>query len=434
MTTNGRRWNAGRAVAEDDRVSARGGLTRGATGRSITAPAMKAMSALALCASALVGCATPARMIPREFAPLGMYANPVVERDTPDPFVMEYGGVYYCYATESGVPGFQVLESTDLVAWTHRGVALVPAWSDGHHWAPEVVARDDGFWMFYSARNRRSSEHDLAAAWSRSPTGAFEHRAVLVETPHASAAATGRGPGTAASSAMAKGSSDSPASPDEFERRGAIDAHVFTDVDGRQYLLYSQEWPRRLVLRELASDMTTLIGKPVDLIEPDQAWEMGVVEAPAMVRRDGVYHLFYSGGAFEGRKGGSLYGVGHASASGVRGPYVKTGEPILSSVAGETYGPGHVCVLTVDCGGVHGGGPRANTTHAGDSGAAGWTEDWLIYHAWDAGGEPKYGDDPENNLLGRTLRIDRLRWRDGMPVIDGPSVEARGKPCSMRGR
>lgn len=42
----------------------------------------------------------------------------------------------------------------------------------------------------------------------------------------------------------------------------------------------------------------------------------------------------------------------------------------------------------------------------------------MAYHGWDDQGEPRYGANP----LGRTLRIDRLRWDGDMPVMDGPTT------------
>ena len=44
--------------------------------------------------------------------------------------------------------------------------------------------------------------------------------------------------------------------------------------------------------------------------------------------------------------------------------------------------------------------------------------DWLVYHAWDAVGQPRYGQNPS----GRTLRIDRIEWHGDTPRILGPTV------------
>lgn len=62
---------------------------------------------------------------------------------------------------------------------------------------------------------------------------------------------------------------------------------------------------------------------------------------------------------------------------------------------GRVYGPGHQCVVQLPSG-----------------------ETWMAYHGWDDQGEPRYGANP----LGRTLRIDRLRWDGDMPVMDGPTT------------
>ena len=58
---------------------------------------------------------------------------------------------------------------------------------------------------------------------------------------------------------------------------------------------------------------------------------------------------------------GGRYAVGHAQSRSLGGPYRKSPRPILESVEGATYGPGHQTVIN---------------TPAGE-----W---WMMYHAWDA--------------------------------------------------
>src|SRR2546421_79312 len=95
----------------------------------------RAVPTLALTATTFVAerPAAPARALAKE--PARMYTNPVYAHDFPDPFVIEYHGRFYAYATESGRTGFQVMDSPDMVHWTHRGIALEVPWSRKHYWA-----------------------------------------------------------------------------------------------------------------------------------------------------------------------------------------------------------------------------------------------------------------------------------------------------------
>lgn len=304
-----------------------------------------------------------------------VYTNPVHSKDFPDPHVFTHDGRFYAYATQgSGHHGFQVMESTDLVTWTHRGIAFKPPWSEIHFWAPEVVKYRGQFYMTYSAKNPNTGRHDIGMAVAGSPLGPFEHRSILVS------------------------GGDNQA--------GVIDATVFFDVDNKPYLIYSEEEPRTIALCALSSDLLHAGSKKVVLIRPDLEWEGNVTEAPTMVRRDGIYYLFYSGGWYQSTKTSKIkYAVAYATAKSLEGPYTKNPEPILQSAPGEVWGPGHQCVVEVT---------------PGD-----W---WMIYHGWNNVNEPKYGSNPS----GRTMRIDRLVWFEGKPRVIGPTSTPRPAPFSAR--
>src|SRR5690606_12887748 len=121
-----------------------------------------------------------------------------------DPHALFYDGVYYLYGTHTAdwpnmVNGIKVYTSTDLANWTAQpGWALHrdDSWGDNRFWAPEVIERDGTFYMYYAVEER------LAVATSDSPLGPFVQQ---VKAPlHADI--------------------------------GEIDAHVFTDDDGKSYL------------------------------------------------------------------------------------------------------------------------------------------------------------------------------------------------------
>lgn len=302
-------------------------------------------------------------------SPTATYTNPVYDHDFPDPFILPYDGRFYAFATHTASFGFQVMESPDMVHWTHRGTAFTPPWSRENLWAPEVIRYRGRFHMTYSARSLQTRRHDVGIATADAPLGPYTDRAVLV-----------RG---------------------DADRRGIIDATVFLDRDGSPYLFYVIEGPNRIVMQRLRPDLLAVEGPVTEIVHPDRPWERGINEAPTLLLRNGVYHLFFSVGWYQSNKQDACYCVCHATARSPYGSYVKDPEPLLKTVPGKVYGPGHQCVVTLPGG-----------------------ETWIAYHAWDDRGEPRYGANP----AGRTLRIDRLDWRGDTPVIAGPTVTPQPAP------
>lgn len=301
------------------------------------------------------------------------YANPVYAHDFPDPFILPANGKFYAYATHGGGFGFQVMESPDMVHWTHKGTAFSPPWATEHYWAPEVIAYRGKYYMTYSAKNPDTKKHDIGIAVADSPLGPFQDRAMLV-----------RG---------------------DVNKVGVIDTTVLVDRDKTPYLLYSEEDPRRIVLRKMSDDLMRVDDEVIELVHPDRPEDRGVTEAPTLLYRNGMYHLFYSSGWFQSYKKDACYAVYHATSRTLRGPYVKDAKPILATIQGKVYGPGHQSVFTLNSG-----------------------EMWIAYHAWDDQKEPLYGSNP----LGRTLRIDRLLWRGNTPYTNGPTTTPQTVPHILR--
>jgi len=303
-------------------------------------------------------------------APPRTYTNPVWGRDFPDPHIIRWKGRFYAYATHSGPGGFQVMESRDLVNWTHRGGCFEPPWSREHLWAPEVAIHRGRLHMTYSATNPQTGKHDIGVAVASDPLGPFEHKAILVSAGD--------------------------------NRVGVIDTTVFFDRDRKPYLLYTEEEPRRIVMRSMSDDLLSVRDDRTVLVRPDRSHERGVTEAPTLILRNGAYHLFFSVGWFQSNKADACYAVAHATSRSLRGPYVKSPDLLLKTVPGKVYGPGHQCIVALPNGAM-----------------------WMAYHGWDDHHEPRYGSNP----VGRTLRLDRLEWRGNTPVVDGPTVTPR--PCPL---
>jgi beta-xylosidase len=167
---------------------------------------------------------------------------------------------------------------------------------------------------------------------------------------------------------------------------GAIDASPFRDDDGTLYLYWKNDGNSMGVetdiwVQRLSADGLRLVGRPHRTGEKNDAgWEGQVVEGPTMWKHDGRYYLFYSGSDYRN----DAYAVGYATCTGPLGPCTDAGEnPILHTQC-SAHGPGHNALLDAD------------------------GQTWIVYHAWNAA------------FSERQLWIDRLDWRGGKPVVDGP--------------
>lgn len=238
------------------------------------------------------------------------YTNPLLA-DIADPDVLLDGGTYYLYATtpSENVGGIKVSTSTDLVHWTDKGLAMKAGsknWGTNGFWAPDVIKRDNCYYMYYTA-----NEH-LCVAVSTSPLGPY----VQPEF----------GP---------------------MHSIKEIDAHAFCDEDNHYYLYFvrfndgNHIWGARLNDDMISIDEDTV----KELLVPSQEWEKNMAninEGPYMLKHDGYYYLTYSGSHFES----PMYGVGYATSSKPLGPYTKNkNNPIMQSNS-MVHGAGHHGITT----------------------------------------------------------------------------------------
>jgi len=309
-------------------------------------------------ATSTVEASAPATVTPGP----GEFANPVIDRDFPDPDVVKVGDTYYAYATNFGSTNIQVAKSTDLVKWEQLNDALpvLPLWSyPGYTWAPEVTSWDDGqtFVMYFTIRHAESNKQCIGAATSEEPEGPFQpvgDQAFICQ----------------------------------LDEGGSIDASSFVDEDGTQYVLWKNDgnccgmttW---LYLQKVSADGLTLEDEPVQLVQNDQAWEGNLVEAPTLWKHNGKYYLFYSANSYAGAD----YATGYAVADAITGPYQKPDEPLLSTdfKQGAAVGPGGQDIVFDDDG-----------------------ETWMLYHSWDP------------TVSYRRMQIDELVWEGDTPVVKGP--------------
>ena len=298
----------------------------------------------------------------------GLYANPVIGRDCPDPGVLKDGDRYILTCTGGRDGGiFPIYTSPDLVSWRLEGNVFPrgvrPSWSRDRYWAPEIHRVAEGRYVaYFSASTQADNRLVLGAAVAASPTGPFED--------------IGR--------------------PLHGESLGIIDAHYVRTSDGQRYLLWKVDGnavgqPTPIRIQRLDADGVTLQGSPTTILTNDQSWEGGLVEGQWMVERGGMFYLFYSGNGYATRR----YATGVARSSSPLGPFQKRAGTLLSS-SGAWAGPGHGAVVQAPAGG-----------------------DVYVYHAWEAA---HVGEAP-----GRLTLVDRLRWVDGWPEMVG-SPSSRSQP------
>jgi arabinan endo-1,5-alpha-L-arabinosidase len=340
----------------------------------------------ALASLALGSCATPLARAPVQ----ATYANPVLDADFPDPAVLKApDGFYYAYATQTERGGkwinIQVARSSDLVHRQYLGDAVPakPNWASSTQdfWAPDVVRHGARYIKYFSAKPDTSDERHglcLAVATAASPAGPF------VDMGHPLRCGEG------------------------FVN---IDPMAFDDPATGKHLLYWGSGFEPIRVQELGRDLMSFApgSKPTDLVwpAPNKSGFPVLIEGSWVIRRGGYYYLFYSGDNCCGPK--ANYAVMVARSRSAMGPFETleqaTGKPhsIVLEKSARWIAPGHNSVITDSNG-----------------------QDWIVYHAVDVNRPREKSSDDLNTR--RIMLIDRIAWRDGWPVIAGPSEQPEPAP------
>ncbi|APR76199.1 Beta-xylosidase [Minicystis rosea] len=299
----------------------------------------------------------------------GLFDNPVLPFDCPDPGVIHDDAQYVLTCTSGGAAAaFPLFVSTDLVHWEKKGHVFPagsrPAWATGDFWAPEIHEIGGKYVAYYSARG---TDGVLALGAASAPNAL--------------------GPYTDLGHAFVHDAN-----------MGLIDVSAIS-TGGKSYLIWKEDGnakgkPTPIHAQELASDGLSLVGSNAPtLITNDRPWEGALVEGPFMVERNGMFYLWYSANGYASPQ----YAVGVARASSPLGPFEKQSGPLLVT-SNAFAGPGHCSVVDAPGG-----------------------EDVIVYHAWEAG---KIGQAP-----GREVLVDQIVYAGGWPVIAvGPSRSSRVMP------
>lgn len=297
----------------------------------------------------------------------GLFSNPVLSNNCPDPGVYKDGNTYYMVCT--GGQNFPVYGSPDLIQWTFRRNAFdassKPKWALDKFWAPEITKVGNRYILYYSAWQRSNQGFAIGVASSSKPTGPYKDigRPLVTEP-----------------------------------KPGVIDAHYFKDTNGQHYISWKfdgnavkQPTPVRIQRLQPNGLGTTGTIKTI-LTNTPTSWEQHLIEGQWMIKRGSFYYLFYSGNAFAS----AAYGVGVARATSPLGPFTKKNKILGSGVSWD--GPGHGSIIK---------GPSGDWVH--------------VYHAWQKG---KVGAPHKRLVL-----VDRIQWDNGWPVMrTAPSAYSQPLP------
>ena len=209
----------------------------------------------------------------------------------PDPFIFEYDGIFYIYATHT--KGVQVYRSEDFTDWEYRGI-LFSREGFKQYWAPCIMEYKGTFYLYYSAQPEEESDphtQRLQVATAPTPEGPFTFVREIVAP-------------------------------------FSIDPHVVNTPEGI-YIVYSKndtdcERPGTLVVMDKMTDPLHVEGNPVvavratmdeevhafDRFKKGEHWH--TIEGGCYWRRGDTHYLLYSGAGF----GTDRYFVGYAVAHG----------------------------------------------------------------------------------------------------------------------
>ncbi len=334
------------------------------------------LAVVALSLNACGGKSIELKALPEEYT----YLNGNQITGIGDPFLFTHEGKYYMTSTETGT-SYRLYESEDLRNWYRITDIFYSSGSDGwvrgSLWQPEIVVGEDGkFYLYYCGINDNSSLR-IGVAAADKLTGPYVDcfDAPLFDLGYAN-----------------------------------IDPHLFQDEDGKMYLYYSRDCSENVVDGHHVSQIYVVEmedythvkegAEHIQLITPEQPWELlnnadyQWNEGPDMLKHDGKYYLFYSGGFYGDRS----YSMGYAVSDSPMGPFVKyEGNPIISSTENAS-GPGNNSFFhTLD------GKELFNAYHTHTIAAM-------------AGGN-------------RKLTIDRCGWReDGTFYMNGPTTTPQPGP------
>lgn len=322
------------------------------------------------------------------------YKNPIYSEASDsirDCQIIPDGGRYYLTGTcppywKGPNPGIKLYSSDDLLHWRFESLLISrdsldeTAWYRDRFWAPEIHKIHGKFYLGFNCRNDSSKRpHSCGLAVADHITGPYtvlSHDRPLIEDGN--------------------------------------DLTLFVDDDQRTYALWATAG-RCISGQEINPSSGTTLGEPFPcLTNGSDGWDSIGIEGPYVIKRNGVYFLFYSSWS----RG---YEIGYATAPSVHGPWTKApSNPLFGAqeqeacarnglpFAGDPHSPyigvGHNAVFTVPDG-----------------------RDWLVCHYQEKGRPESLGFDP--------IEFDRLSMKTQGPshaevrvVVRSPVASSLTKP------
>ncbi len=300
----------------------------------------------------------------------GTFTNPIMQAESPDPYVVYNNGFYYFMVT------------TGDGVWIHKAANLqdvgnaprTKVWSSGGEirrdvWAPELHYIN-GKWYIYACGNLSDDGFNMRMfvleGNSQDPLGSYTYRGILA--PEAS----------------------------------GIDESPWQDpATGILYMTWSQFDPQGQTIWIARMESPTQVSNQrVRISEPVFNWERtdGLVnEGPIFLQKGNSLHIIYSAS----QCASAAYALGRLTCTDGNylnpGSWQKVGPVFQRNDANEVYGTGH-----------------NGFTKSPDG-----TEDWIIYHA-------KHGTSFTNS--DRSTRIQKFTWNPdntpnfGVPVREGVAI------------
>ncbi|GFP56906.1 arabinoxylan arabinofuranohydrolase [Trichoderma asperellum] len=244
--------------------------------------------------------------------------NPFVDGWYADPDTQFYNGAYWVYPTSSlpydDQTYLDAFSSEDLVHWTKHSSILTTAdftWAHRAVWAPAPIYRNGTYYLYFGANDIQTDSElgGIGVGVADKPEGPYTDP---LGKPLIGAYHNGAQP---------------------------IDQDVFIDDDGQAYIYYGGHSHANVA--KLNDDMISLgtfdDGTTFKEITPEN-----YVEGSQMVKRNGVYYLFWSEGGWTGPD----YAVSYGMSSSPLGPFDRIAK-ILQQDEAVATGSGHNAVIQV---------------------------------------------------------------------------------------
>ena len=240
-----------------------------------------------------------------------VFGRPIIPDLIADPSIVQFDGVFYCFATTDGygaglaTSGLPVVwTSRDFLNWSFEGSIFADNF-DAKYWAPSSLVRRDGRYYLFPTLDER-----ITALVADSPLGPFR---------------------TLDGKDINK---ESGWRPFRIPLARTIDAEVFIDDDGQAYMVWAQRGIGRLT-----DDLSAVAGRArtVETKRSDYS------EGPFLFKRKGVYYYMYTLHGHENYQYAYML-----SRESPMGPWEAPEEDIIAATDydKQIYGPGHGCFFS----------------------------------------------------------------------------------------